>query len=88
MKLSIDIDCTPEEARRFLGLADVKAMQDKILKEIEERAIANIAAMDLDALMKTWFPAGFAGWEALQKAFLAQFGGEGRSDDGPAKKGG
>ena len=26
MKITVDVDCTPEEARAFLGLPDVKPM--------------------------------------------------------------
>ena len=29
MKITMDIECTPEEARRFLGLPDVTGSQEK-----------------------------------------------------------
>ncbi|WP_420846806.1 DUF6489 family protein [Microvirga tunisiensis] len=28
MKITMDVECTPEEARAFLGLPDVKPMQE------------------------------------------------------------
>ncbi len=28
MKITVDIDCTPEEARAFFGLPNVQPMQD------------------------------------------------------------
>ena len=37
MKISLDIDCTPEELRGFFGLPDVRPMQEQLLKEVEER---------------------------------------------------
>lgn len=37
MKITMNIDCTPEEARAFFGLPDVKPMQEKLLREMEER---------------------------------------------------
>jgi hypothetical protein len=37
MKITMDVECTPEEARAFLGLPDVKPMH-----EVQERMAANI----------------------------------------------
>ena len=42
MKINIDIDCTSEEARTFLGLPDVKPLQEAMLVELEERMRANL----------------------------------------------
>jgi len=72
MKVTINIDCTPEEARAFFGLPDVKPMQDAMMAEIEKRMRANMDAMDPETLFKTWLPVGMQGWEQLQKAFWGQ----------------
>ena len=37
MKVNVEVTCTPEEARAFFGLPDIKPMQDRIMGEIEER---------------------------------------------------
>lgn len=74
MKIKIDIDCTPEEARTFLGLPDVKPMQDAMMKEVEERMRANLQAMDPETMFKTWLPAGIQGWEQMQKMFWSHLG--------------
>ena len=34
MKVSLDIDCTPEEARRFLGLPDVTEANEALVAEV------------------------------------------------------
>ncbi|AWK86049.1 DUF6489 family protein [Azospirillum thermophilum] len=82
MKITIDIDCTPDEARHFLGLPDVKPMQDAMMKEIQERMRANLQAMDPETMLKTWLPAGIQGMEQMQKMFwnqmAAAMGQEGR----------
>ena len=75
MKISLDIDCTPEELRQFFGLPDVKPMQDRLLKEIEERMRANLKALDPESMLKTWLPAGLKGLEQLQEMFLNQMSG-------------
>ena len=75
MKVKIDIDCTPEEARSFFGLPDVKPMQDAMMKEVEERLKANVQAMDPEVMIKTWLPAGIQGWEQMQRMFWSQMAG-------------
>lgn len=82
MKITVDIDCTPDEARHFLGLPDVKPMQDAMMQEIQERMRANLQAMDPETMLKTWLPAGIHGMEQMQKMFWSQMasalGQEGR----------
>ena len=75
MKIKIDVDCTPEEARAFLGLPDVAPMQAAVMEEIQKRMLANLAAMDPETLVSTWLPAGIQGFEQLQKAFWSQMSG-------------
>ncbi len=72
MKIHIDIECTPEEARAFLGLPDVAPMQTAVMDEMQKRMMASLAAMEPEQLIKTWLPAGIQGWEQLQKAFWSQ----------------
>ena len=38
MKVTVDIDCTPEEARTFFGLPDVKPMQKAMMNLCEAMA--------------------------------------------------
>ena len=72
MKFTMNVDCTPEEARAFLGLPDVKPMQEEMLKEVQKRLSASLKAMDPETLVKTWLPATVQGYEQLQEMFLAQ----------------
>jgi hypothetical protein len=58
MKISLDIDCTPEELRGFFGLPDVKPLQDNLLQAVEERMRASIKGLDPETMLKTWLPAG------------------------------
>lgn len=73
MKFTVDVDCTPEEARRFLGLPDVQPMQEVLMRQIEERMQQGLSAMDPETMLKTWMPAGIQGMEQLQKMFWSQF---------------
>jgi len=69
MKVHVEIDCTPEEARAFFGLPDVAPMQQKLMREVEDRTMAAMRAMEPEALLKTWLPASLQGFEQLQKMF-------------------
>jgi hypothetical protein len=81
MKINIDIDCTPEEARTFLGLPDVRPMQEAVMQEAEDRLKAAMRSMDPETIMKLWMPGGLEGWEKLQQAFWKNFGGSGRGEE-------
>jgi hypothetical protein len=87
MKISIDIDCTPDEARRFLGLPDVAPMQEALMRQVQERMEANVKALDPEALFQTWLPASIQGFEQLQKMFWSQMsqgmGASGSGGTGP-----
>ncbi|MFO1104663.1 MAG: DUF6489 family protein [Amaricoccus sp.] len=74
MKVTVDIDCTPEEARTFLGLPDVKPMQEQMLRDLQARMSASIGAADPAELMQAWLPVSAKGFEQMQ-AFFAQMAG-------------
>jgi hypothetical protein len=72
MKVTINIDCSPEEARTFLGLPDVQPMQEALMAEVQKRMEQNIRAMDPEQMLKTWLPASLEGLEQMQKMFWGQ----------------
>ena len=74
MKVTFDIDCTPEEARKFLGLPDVAPMQEAMMDELQAKMQENIQAMDLETMMKTWFPMAMQNMNDMQKMFWGQMG--------------
>jgi len=71
MKITMNIDCTAEEARAFLGLPNVGPMQERLLKEVEERLRVNLHSMEPEAMVRTWLTA-FKGFEELQEKFLSR----------------
>tara|TARA_B100002003_G_C13718388_1_gene359893 strand:- start:143 stop:421 length:279 start_codon:yes stop_codon:yes gene_type:complete len=75
MKIKFDIECTPEEARTFLGLPDVIPMQESLMREIEAKMQDNIRNLDPETMVKTWLPATIQGWGEMQKMFWNQMGG-------------
>src|SRR5271169_5081177 len=75
MKINLEIDCTPEEMRKFFGLPEVQPLQEALLKEVQERMTANIKAMDAKAMIEAWLPATLKGFEQLQQIFMARMAG-------------
>ena len=69
MKLNIEMDMTPQEARAFMGLPDVAPLQQKMMEEMQARMKAAFDTGDPQALMQAWTPffGGSAGGGA--KAF-------------------
>ena len=67
MKMNVEIDLTPEEARKFLGLPDVTKVQDKMMAEIEKRMKAAVDLGDPEAMMRAWMPLGGQGFEQFSK---------------------
>ena len=73
MKISFDIDCNPEEARRFLGLPDVTPVNEAFVEELAKRAGDMAQEMDAGRLMEQWMSAGVQGVGDIQKALMEQF---------------
>ncbi|MGI9414136.1 MAG: DUF6489 family protein [Hyphomicrobiales bacterium] len=76
MKINIEIECTPQEARVFMGLPDIKPMQDAMMAGMQERMEDQLKRMDPEALMKEWFSPGIEGFQQMQKAFWSAATGE------------
>ena len=53
MKIKIEIDCTPQEARSFLGLLYVAPLQEALLADLQSRMQEAVAGADLESLLKT-----------------------------------
>ena len=71
MKMTIEIDCTPVEARSFLGLPDVSALNEHLVKEMQARMDANMAMLAPEELMKNWMAFGTGAQEQFRKLMEA-----------------
>lgn len=74
MKVTINIDCTPEEARAFMGLPDVRPLQEAMMAELRQRMEQSIRSMDPETMLKTWLPVSLESFEQIQKMFWSQMG--------------
>ena len=67
MKVNVEIDCTPEEARRFLGLPDVTKANDVYVDAVA-KAMKGVGSIDqLQAMAKQVAPMGEIGLKMFQQ---------------------
>jgi hypothetical protein len=79
MKIKVDLECSAEEARAFLGLPDLRPVHDVVVQEMRERVVVAARAIEPEGIMRLWFPAsGFPGLDSFQKLMggLAMAGGK------------
>jgi len=68
MKVHIEVDMTPEEARTMMGLPDVVPLQHQMIEEMQSRMKAAFDTGDPEAMMRAWMPLGGAkAFEQFQK---------------------
>ena len=67
MKMTIEVDCSPEEARRFLGLPDVSALNDHLVSEMSKRIDSNMSLLNPEEFMKNWMSFGTGAQEQFRK---------------------
>jgi len=82
MKVNVEIDCTPLEARQFFGLPDVSPMQTAVMDKLQQQMMTNIETVTPEALMKSWFTFDPKLAERFQDMFvtMAGLGGSRPSD--------
>ncbi len=67
MKVNIEIDCTPQEARSFMGLPDLTPLHKVYMDRMEQLMREGVSSADVEKMMKQWMPGMTDGWEQWQK---------------------
>ncbi|WP_339914666.1 DUF6489 family protein [uncultured Brevundimonas sp.] len=75
MKVTIEVDCEPAEARAFLGLPDVEPLNAHMVAEMQRRMDENMAAMKPEELMKNWTSFGMQAQDQFRKLMETAAGG-------------
>lgn len=58
MKINVEIDCTPEEARRVMGLPDLSPLHEKYIGALGEMMDPKAHPELIETMMKSWAPMG------------------------------
>jgi hypothetical protein len=65
MKVSIEIDLTPQEARELLGMPNLTAVQDVFVGMAKDKLATANNLVDLEPMIKTWTGIGGVATDAL-----------------------
>jgi hypothetical protein len=71
MKVNVDIDMTPEELRKLLGLPDVEPIQRELLDKLHKRLVEGVDGYDPVKLLQPYLTGTLASWDFLQKMISA-----------------
>ena len=75
MNVTINIDCTPEEARRFLGLPDLTPVHQAYVDKLQKTVADGVTADMMAEMMKPWGPMTEAGVGLWRQMFEQMSGG-------------
>jgi hypothetical protein len=75
MKVTVDVDCTPEEARRFLGLPDLTPVHAAYVEKMQKMMADGITPDSMAEMAKAWGPMSDAGL-TLWKQMVDQMSGK------------
>jgi hypothetical protein len=75
MKVTVEIDCTPAEARAFFGLPDVTQLNEHLVEEMTKRVDANITMLQPEELLKNWMNFGGQAQETFIRLMSAAAAG-------------
>ncbi|EZP49206.1 MULTISPECIES: DUF6489 family protein [Sphingomonas] len=79
MKLTVNVDLTPEEARRAMGLPDLTPLHDRYVASLLEAMNGQVRPELLENLMRSWSPMGDASVALWRQVFDQATGAGGKS---------
>ncbi len=84
MKFNIEVDVTPEELRRFMGLPDVAPLQEELMSRLRERIESGMTDYDPVKLMEPFLTGNMKSFETMQNLFFNAMAN--RAEGGKTKK--
>lgn len=89
MKINIQMEMSPEEVRKVMGLPDVEPMQKELMGKMQEKMNTYVEEMsDPELFMKRIMPMGIQGMDQVQEFFarFANVAAEKKEDKTKGKK--
>lgn len=86
MQVTVNIDCTPLEARQFFGLPDVQPMQAAMMEALEKRMMKEMDSYTPEKLLEAWAPVMSANRDIFRNFFSAFSQGVGEAAKSGGKK--
>ena len=73
MKVSIEVDLTPSEARELLGMPDLSAVQAAFVNLAKDKLEKTAGIVDVEPMLRTWTGLGGVATDALGALVGAAF---------------
>ena len=67
MNITMNIDCTPEEARRLMGLPDLTPIHDLYLAKLKDAMTNGITPDMIESMVRSWGGMGEMGMSAWRQ---------------------
>ena len=77
MKVTINIDCTPQEARAYMGLPDLTPINEMMVEEMRTQMAANMAKLQPEEMFRSWMSLGGQAQEQFMKMMSGGSGSQG-----------
>lgn len=74
MKVNVEIDCTPEEARRAMGLPDLTLIHERYVQMVLDTMQSGVKPEMIEGMMRSWAPMGEASMTMWRRMFEGQKG--------------
>jgi hypothetical protein len=71
MKMTINVECTPEEARAFLGLPDITPVNETLVSAVKQRIEQNIEMVSPEFYLKQWYSMGGQATDSFMQMMTA-----------------
>lgn len=78
MKFNIEVDATPEEVRRLVGLPDLTEVHEAYLSQVKDVMKKGITPDMVEGMVRNWVPMGGAGVDMMKDLIGAFAGGGGK----------
>jgi hypothetical protein len=87
VKVSVDVDLTPEEMRRLFGLPDLTPIQNLVIERVTAQVEKGLDQGIVATLTRAMISGGLQSWDAYQKFLSAMLSGKRPGESGPVRSG-
>jgi len=71
MKITFDIDCSPQEARALFGLPDLEPLHALYLDKMKGLVTDGVGPADFDRMARAWMPGMSEGFDTWRNALFS-----------------
>ena len=86
MKVTVNVDCTPQEARTFFGQPDLEPFNAWLVEEMRSRYAQHLESMRPEEMMKAWMSFGGQSMDQFRKMMETGMGGAASTAGGAATR--